>query len=173
MSSFGEDTAANGLTAVEVSVSPVDKFREFLTTKGQRLTHERQRIAEEVFSDHEHFDADQLTQRLRSAGTKAVSRATVYRTLNLMVDGGLLRRVARPNGSEVYEHDYGYPEHDHLICSQCDTLIEFPAVDVSKIVEDVAAQHGFRVDGHRLEVYGVCSNCLRPRQRRHRKLDQI
>ena len=156
------------LPTVEVAVSPVDKFREFLATKSQRLTHERLRIVEEVFSDHEHFDADQLAQRLNS-----VSRATVYRTLNLMVDGGLLRRVARPNDREVFEHDYGYPEHDHLICKQCGNLIEFPAVDVSQIVDDVAAQQGFRVEGHRLEVYGVCAECLRPRQRRHRKLDQI
>lgn len=168
MSNALEDISVSELPAVEVAVSPVDKFREFLATKGQRLTHERQRIVEEVFSDHEHFDADQLTQRLT-----AVSRATVYRTLNLMVDGGLLRKVARPNDREVFEHDYGYPEHDHLICGQCGNLIEFPSEEVSRIVEQVGSQQGFRVEGHRLEVYGTCSDCLRPRQRRHRKLDQI
>lgn len=157
------------LPTVEVAVSPVDKFREFLATKGMRLTPERRQIAEEVFSDHEHFDADQLALRLRPG-----SRPTMYRTLSLLVDGGLLRKVAsRPNGGAVYEHDYGYPEHDHLICNQCGKLIEFPAVDVSQIVDEAALQHGFRVEGHRLEVYGVCSECLRPRQRRHRKLDQI
>jgi Fur family ferric uptake transcriptional regulator len=157
------------LPTVEVAVSPVDKFREFLATKSLRLTQERRQVAEEVFSDHEHFDAEQLAQRLKS-----VSRATVYRTLTLMDDGGLLRKVARrANGKAVYEHDYGYPEHDHLICNQCGTLIEFPAVDVTQIVDEVAVQQGFRVEGHRLEVYGVCSECLRPRQRRHRKLDQI
>jgi Fur family ferric uptake transcriptional regulator len=164
----------DGLLAVEVAVSPVDKFREYLMTKGLRLTHERRLIVDEVFSDHEHFDANQLSERLsRGKPGHSVSRPTVYRALILLVEAGLLRKVARPNRREVFEHDYGYPEHDHLICNQCGNLIEFPADDVSRIVDDVAATHGFRVEGHRLEVYGLCSNCLRPRQRRHQKLDQI
>ena len=162
------------LLAVEVAVSPVDKFREYLVTKGKRLTSERQLIVDEVFSDHEHFDANQLTARLSQGKLGlSVSRPTVYRALTLLVEAGLLRKVARPNGREVFEHDYGYPEHDHLICNQCGNLIEFPADEVSRIVDEVAASQGFRVEGHRLEVYGLCSNCLRPRQRRHRKLDQI
>lgn len=162
------------LPAVEVAVSPAEKFREFLMTKGMRLTHERRVILDEVFSDHEHFDADELVERLsRDKSGRSVSRATVYRTLTLMVEGGLLRKVARPNDREVYEHDYGYPEHDHLICSQCGDLIEFPAEEISRFVERVASEHGFRVEGHRLEVYGLCAQCLRPRQRRHKKLDQI
>ena len=162
------------LLAVEVAVSPVDKFREYLVTKGKRLTPERRLIVDEVFSDHEHFDANQLTARLSQGKPGlSVSRPTVYRALTLLVEAGLLRKVARPNGREVFEHDYGYPEHDHLICNQCGNLIEFPADEVSRIVDEVAASQGFRVERHRLEVYGLCSNCLRPRQRRHRKLDQI
>lgn len=164
----------NELHAIEVSISPVEKFQEFLSTRGMRLTPERRWIVEEVFSDHEHFDAEQLIERVsQGKSNRKVSRATVYRTLNALEEAGLLRKVARPNDREVYEHDYGYPEHDHLICNNCGELIEFPADEISKIVAEVAGQHGFRVEGHRLEVYGVCSNCLRPRQRRHRKLDQI
>ncbi len=101
-----------------------------------------------------------------------VSRATVYRALRLMVEAGLLRRVARPNGREVYEHDYGYPQHDHFICRECGQLIEFDNGAISEVVEQVAAQNGFRVSGHRLEVYGLCKNCSRP-QRRHSKLDLL
>lgn len=163
------------LPAVEVSASPREKFEEFLATRGLRLTPERLAIVEEVFSSHRHFDGDELTARLinrKGGGDIRVSRATVYRALRLLVEAGLLRRVARPNGREVYEHDYGYPQHDHFICRECGELIEFHNGAISDILEEVAASHGFRVSGHRLEVYGRCQKCSRP-QRRHGKLDLL
>ena len=161
------------LPAVEVSASPRDKFEEFLATRGLRLTPERAAIVEEVFSSHRHFDGDELTVRLIDRkGDVRVSRATVYRALRLMVEAGLLRRVARPNGREVYEHDYGYPQHDHFICRSCGQLIEFQNGAISDVLEEVAARNNFRVSGHRLEVYGLCEKCSRP-QRRHSKLDLL
>jgi Fur family ferric uptake transcriptional regulator len=162
------------LAAVHVAVSPADKFREYLATRGKRLTRERETIVNAVFSSHEHFDSDQLVSRLanRTDGQR-VSRATVYRTLDWMVEAGLLRRVARSHNREVYEHDYGYPQHDHLICSKCGQLIEFENAPLARILDDVATGHGFRMVGHRLEVYGLCADCSRPPRTRHRKLDMI
>lgn len=162
------------LATIAVSASPADKFREYLATRGKRLTRERETIVAEVFASHEHFDTDQLVNRLstRTDG-KRVSRATVYRTLDDMVLAGLLRKVARSHDREVYEHDYGYPQHDHLICSKCGTLIEFENAPLSRILDSVAAEHGFRMTGHRLEVYGMCAECSRPPRLRHRKLDMI
>ncbi len=161
------------ISSLDMAVSPVEKFQEFLATKSMRLTHERAVIVEEVFSSHHHFDADELASRVsgRHDG-RNVSRPTVYRTLKLLVEAGILRRVARPNGREVYEHDYGYPQHDHFICRGCGTLIEFHNEMISRILEDVAAEHGFRMNEHRLEVYGLCGECSRP-QRRHDKLDLL
>ena len=121
------------LPSVEVSASPRDKFEEFLATRSLRLTPERAAIVDEVFSSHRHFDGDELTARLIDRkGDVRVSRATVYRALRLMVEAGLLRRVARPNGREVYEHDYGYPQHDHFICRECGQLIEFQNAVISR-----------------------------------------
>src|ERR1700733_10320738 len=170
---MGKSLPKSDLRAVEVSASPRDKFEEFLATRGLRLTPERSAIVDEVFSSHRHFDGDELTARLlEHKGDVRVSRATVYRALRLMVDAGLLRRVARPNGREVYEHDYGYPQHDHFICRVCGELIEFQNGAISQILDEVAAKNSFRVSGHRLEVYGLCSKCSRP-QRRHSKLDLL
>ncbi len=153
------------------AASPLDKFQEYLKTKGKRLTRERTIIVEEVFSDHEHFDSDQLVARLSQHHDKRrVSRSTVYRTLAEMVDAGLLRKVARPHDREVYEHDYGYPQHDHFICGKCGELIEFRNQSISEVLDEVAADHGFRISGHRLEVYGTCDKCSRMK-RRHPKLD--
>lgn len=159
----------------QVSASPIEKFREYLSTQGKRLTQERETIVREIFSEHEHFDSDQIVARLsqpRRDGGR-VSRATVYRAVREMQDAGLIRKVARTNDREVYEHDYGYPQHDHLICEKCGELVEFHNNEISAVLERIAADHGFRMNGHRLEVYGICAACAKPPDRRHRKLDMI
>ena len=162
------------LTAVSVTVSAVDKFREFLLTKGMRLTSERETVVTAVYATHEHFDADLWVAKLeRRKGAPRASRSTVYRTLRLLEEAGLIRKVARANDREVYEHDYGYPQHDHLICKKCGEMIEFPNAAIAAVLEQIAAEHGFRMSGHRLEVDGVCDTCSRPPQRVHRKLDMI
>lgn len=166
--------SVSSLISMDVAVAPVDKFREFLLTKGMRLTPEREAIVEAVYATHDHFDAEQWVGNLaRPKGQSSASRSTIYRTLNLLVEAGLLRRVARANDREVYEHDYGYPQHDHLICKKCGSMIEFLNTDVAELLEKIAADHGFRMSGHRLEVEGVCATCSRPPQRSHRKLDMI
>lgn len=160
------------LSAIDTQISPVEKFREYLATRGKRLTREREFIVEYVFSTHEHFDSDQLVKRLDENNDGiSVSRATVYRTLKQLVKAGLLRKVARPNGRDVYEHDYGYPQHDHLVCNKCGTLIEFHNDEISTIVEQLAAAEGFITSSHRLEVYGLCRDCSKPQRKRHKKLE--
>jgi Fur family ferric uptake transcriptional regulator len=160
--------------SLDVAVSPVQKFQEYLAIKGMRLTAARSIIVKEVFASHEHFDVDTLVDRLsKRADGRRVSRSSIYRAISWLEEAGLVRKVARTNDRDVYEHDYGYPQHDHLICSKCGTLIEFRNQAISELLEDVAAEHGFRMKGHRLEVYGMCAACSRPPQRRHRKLDMV
>jgi Fur family ferric uptake transcriptional regulator len=159
---------------MSVAVSPLDKFREYLATKRKRLTQERAIIVEEVFSDHEHFEPEQLVARMQQREDgRRVSRSTVYRTLSGLEEAGLLRKVARNDKSEVYEHDYGYPQHDHLICKKCGSLTEFTNESISKLLDEVSSDHRFRMAGHRLEVYGICEKCSGPVQRRHPGLDRI
>ena len=165
----------NELSSLDVAVTPAEKFQEFLATKGKRLTQERAIIVDEVFAGHEHFDADQLVDRLSSPRNgRRVSRSTIYRTLSSLEEAGLIRKVAQTeHGSGIYEHDYGYPQHDHFICKKCGALIEFHNEAISRILEEVAHEHGFRMTGHRMEVYGTCEACNRPVQRRHRKLEFV
>ncbi|APZ90841.1 Ferric uptake regulation protein [Fuerstiella marisgermanici] len=162
------------LVPKQVAVTPVEKFREFLVTRGMRLTHERDTIVREIFSDHDHFDCEDIASRLdKPQDGNRVSRATVYRTVTQLEEAGLIRKVARANDREVYEHDYGYPQHDHFICQKCDKLIEFRNEDISAILDKVSLEMGFRMTGHRLEAHGICSECAKPPSRRHRKLDMI
>jgi Fur family transcriptional regulator, ferric uptake regulator len=160
------------LGSVDVNLTPLARFEEFLQSRGKRVTQQRRAIVERVFSHHEHFDADDLIEQLRqSADDRSVSRPTVYRTLTELVDAGLLRKMVL-NERSVYEHDYGYPQHDHLHCEKCDKLIEFSSDEVKEIRDAVGREHNFRVHGHRLIITGVCAECSRPK-RTTRRLDLI
>ncbi len=153
------------LGTVETALTPSQRFEEFLQSRGKRTTQQRRIIVEQVFSHHEHFDAETLLMDLaRSVGGRKVSRPTVYRTLSELVDSGLLR-IMTLAGRAIYEHDYGYPQHDHLHCTDCDKLIEFASEDVQKIRDAVAREHQFRVTGHRLIISGVCADCRQAKQR--------
>jgi len=152
------------LGTVEVSLTPVERLEEYLQSRGKRVTQQRRIIVEQVFARHEHFDADDLLAQLQTlVGPKKVSRPTVYRTLSELVEAGLLRKMAL-SGRSVYEHDYGYPQHDHLHCTKCDKLIEFSSDEVKRLREAVGREHQFRVAGHRLIINGVCADCARARR---------
>lgn len=156
------------LTAVEVSQTPEERFREYLASrpKPQRFTDQQRELVRHIFAKHKHFDTDELLADLKGAG-KNVSRATVYRTLTKLVDAGLLRKI-EVGSRTVYDHDYGYPMHEHLVCEQCGTMIEFqhPAIDAA--LREVAASHRFRVVGHTLVVRGTCAECNAARAARRR-----
>jgi Fur family ferric uptake transcriptional regulator len=161
------------LGTVDVALTPLERFEEFCQSRGKRITRQRRMLVEHVFRRHEHFDADDLIDDLsRSHGPRRVSRPTVYRTLHELVDAGLLRQMTL-GGRSVYEHDYGYPQHDHLHCQTCNRLIEFRSDELSRICEAAAAEHAFRATGHRLIVTGTCAICLQAYRRRKRPLDRI
>lgn len=158
--------------SVEVALTPSQRFEEYLQSRGKRITRQRRQLVEQVFAQHEHFDADELLALLEQRlGKRKVSRSTVYRTLSWLEEAGLLRRMEL-GGRTVYEHDYGYPQHDHLYCEKCRKLIEFHSDAIGEICEAVARENNFRLSGHKLILTGLCSECVRTR-RRLRPLDLI
>ncbi|HEY2760828.1 MAG TPA: Fur family transcriptional regulator [Pirellulales bacterium] len=161
------------LGTVEVALSPLERFEEYLQARGKRITHQRRALVEQIAARHEHFDADQLLAELthKAAGRK-VSRPTIYRTLTEMVEAGLLRKMVL-GGRAVYEHDYGYPQHDHLHCTECGKLIEFSSDELMQLREAVGREHQFRVMGHRLIISGVCAQCRVAARQRVRRLDLV
>ncbi len=158
------------LAPLEIVSSPEDKFREFLEIRGEKLTEPRKVLIRHIFNSHKHFDADELVAELHGADRR-VSRSTVYRTLRLLVDAGLLRELRLTNRT-AYEHDYGYPSHDHMHCTECNTVIEFRNDEIRRLRDAIAAEHGFRASGHRFMMTGVCSACSRAKSPR-RRLDLI
>lgn len=160
------------LPAVAVSQSPEDKFREYLASRPrpQRYTDQQRDMVKYIFSQHNHFDADTLIDAMKKANFR-VSRATVYRTLAKLVDAGLLRRLEL--GPKMhYEHDYGYPKHDHLQCAQCGQMIEFQDPAIEAAIRQVCRQHHFQASGHTFVIRGTCADCNRARVTR-RMLDLV
>ncbi len=158
------------LGPLAVSESPEEKFREFLEIRGEKLTEPRRVLVRHIFATHKHFDADELVADLRAAD-RQVSRSTVYRTLKLLVEAGLLRELRLTNRT-AYEHDYGYPSHDHLHCTECGLIVEFTNEEVRRLREAVSREHGFFPKGHRLIIQGLCTKCHKSRSPR-RRLDLI
>ena len=149
------------LGSIQVKLPPADRFSQFLQGKGKRITQQRRLIVETVFSHHDHFDADELMDHLQQLiAQRKISRPTVYRTLAELVEAGMLRKMSL-GGRSVYEHDYGYPSHDHLYCQNCNRLIEFHSADLERIRDTVSRQHDFEVLGHRMFVTGICADCRR------------
>lgn len=152
------------LGSVQVQLSPVECFAQFLQTRGKRVTQQRRIIVEQVFSHHDHFDADELINHLQELiAQRKVSRPTVYRTLSELVEAGLLRQMSL-GGRSVYEHDYGYPRHDHLYCQICNRLIEFQTPELERLAEAVAREYDFAAKGHRMFITGICAECRRAKK---------
>jgi Fur family transcriptional regulator, ferric uptake regulator len=152
-------TGSFSLASVRVKLSPGERFAQFLQGRGKRVTAQRQLIVEQIFSHHDHFDVDGLLEHLQPLiAQRRVSRPTVYRTLAELVEAGMLRKM-EISGRSVFEHDYGYPQHDHLYCQVCNRLIEFQSVELEQIRDQVARQEDFEVIGHRMFVTGICADC--------------
>jgi len=139
------------------------KFIEFLRGSGQKVTRARKKVLEEVYRHHDHFDADELYLRLKEHEAD-VSRATVYRTLSLLDQCGLVRRLEGETRS-LYEHVLGHPHHDHLICLRCGRILEFNDVRMEEMQQEVCKQFSFRMVSHTQAIYGFCRKCQSKNQR--------
>lgn len=133
-------------------------FREFLSSKGLKFTKERQRILDAVFAFHGHFDPEELFKTMRSKGLQ-VSKASVYRTLPLLVESGLVEQVEKNDKHAHYEHTFGHGHHDHLICMKCGTVIEVFSPKLERIQDELCMVSGFKGVTHTLEIKGYCCNC--------------
>jgi len=138
-------------------------FKEFLEGKGMRLTSEREAILDEVIKLKGHFDPEELHYSLRNKG-KNVSRASVYRTIPLMVEAGILEQVERTHTHAHYEAAFGDSHHDHMLCLHCGSVVEFYSEELEKLQEKVCQDQGFECLAHTLEIKGYCAKCQKKMQ---------
>jgi len=133
-------------------------FQNFLGEKGLKLTKERTAVLKEVFLFHGHFDPEHLYLRIKDSGSKA-SRASVYRTLNLLVESGLVEKVTRTEKGNVYEHTFGHTHHDHMICDLCGSITEFYSEKLENLQKEICIANDFIGRSHTLEIRGYCPEC--------------
>jgi Fur family ferric uptake transcriptional regulator len=136
-------------------------FRNFLRDRGLKFTKERGIILEEVSSLKRHFDIDEFFRVLRKKLHK-VSRASLYRTIPLLVECGLVDEIKTLDTHTYYEYSYGREHHDHLICLNCGTVIEFHSEKLEQLQNEICVHADFRGIRHVLEVQGYCQNCSGP-----------
>ncbi|MFZ0334134.1 MAG: Fur family transcriptional regulator [Candidatus Acidiferrales bacterium] len=125
---------------------------------ASRRTRERELIFDYVETLHGHFSADDLHFGLHHRG-KRVSRATIYRTLDLLVDEGVLQRVPVDEGGFVYEHIHGRSQHAHLFCLACGKLVDYPMPMLGRLPQRVRQEAGFQMEHVLLRVCGYCKRC--------------
>ena len=138
------------------------RLERFLAEKKLRLTRQRKEILELAWSTHDHFSADEMAEWTRKTDSRP-SRATVYRTLRLLVEGGFLSAVDRGRSGVLYEHILGHSHHDHMVCLSCGRIIEFRCQEIEDLQEREAAKHHFRLEHHTLLLEGSCTVCLKER----------
>src|SRR5215213_9104431 len=133
-----------------------EKFMKFLEEKKLRITSQRRAIVDSVFETEEHFTAEQLLAWSRRRD-KSVSRATVYRTLPLLTESGLVREMDFGKDYKFYDPNYAeHPHHNHIICQDCEKIVEFESAKIEKLENEISQRLGFSLKAHRLQITATC-----------------
>jgi Fur family ferric uptake transcriptional regulator len=134
------------------------RVRDEARRRGVRWTNQRQAIVETFIAADEHITVEDLHHRVRSID-RTISAATVYRTVNMLVEMGVATKRHFGNGSATFECEVNKEHHDHFVCTSCGRIIEFHNDAIETLQETVAKEHGFTLSHHRMELYGICASC--------------
>ena len=137
---------------------PLLRFERTLRGRSLRLTGSRRAIAEAVLERSGHFTIEELVESLRRRGVRG-SKATVYRTLPLLTEAGILQAAVVQGEIRSYESPVGREHHDHLVCRRCGRVVEFEEEALERLQREIAARHGFRLEGHHHQLVGICARC--------------
>jgi len=133
-------------------------FSEHIQKAGLRHTAQRDLILEIFLRTEEHLSSEDLYWLVHKEDS-SVGHTTVYRTLKLLTDAGLAREVRFGDGKTYYEHHYNQEHHDHMICTECGTVVEFFSPEIEDLQEKVATQYGFKLTHHSMRILGLCGDC--------------
>ena len=137
------------------------KFLCFLESKKLRMTSQRMAIIDTVFDTEQHFTAEQLLVWSRTRD-QSVSRATVYRTLPLLTESGLVHAMDFGKDYKYYDPNYAdHPNHNHIICNDCERIVEFESDKISRLEDEITHKLGFSVKSQRLQITGSCEELKR------------
>ncbi len=136
----------------------LDAFRRYMRDHNLPVTHQREVIAATLFHSDSHLSVDDI-ERIVRADRAHVGKATIYRTLDLLVRAGLVDEHDFGEGFRRYEPRGARGHHEHLLCVECGKVVEFTSERIERMNVLIAEEHGFRHQHHRLEISGTCREC--------------
>ena len=136
----------------------ISKFRNILRRERLKYTPQRVAVLEEVLKDKGHRECEDIYLALRQKNNQ-VSRATIYRTMDILVKNGYVRKMEIGDGRARYESKVGSSHHDHLICTSCGNILEFVDHDIEDIQEKIAKHYHFKLQRHIHQLFGLCKKC--------------
>ena len=139
-------------------------LQRHIAKRHLKTTKERSAVLRALLEAERHVTAEELYRVMKQKGS-SIGLATIYRALNLFCESGLAEQRQFGDGHARYELTYNVNHHDHLVCTRCDRIIEFENLDIEKLQEKVARRHRFTVYKHKLELYGLCSDCSKGDER--------
>ncbi|HUI67576.1 MAG TPA: transcriptional repressor [Nitrospirota bacterium] len=137
---------------------PSEHLAEYLSRQGLKSTQQRDKILQIFVDAGRHVSAEELYEHVKKVHP-GIGYATVYRTLKLLTNAGLAEERRFEDGFTRYEYKVSDGHHDHLICTKCGTIIEFENQRIEALQQDVARKNRFKVQSHKLELYGLCAVC--------------
>lgn len=147
------------MTCISTKDTVKKLFIDYLERKGHRKTPERFSILEEIYTHEGHFDIETLYIFMKNKKYR-VSRATLYNTIELLLDCGLVVKHQFGKNIAQFEKAYECKQHDHLICTRCGKVIEFCDPRVQEIKNTAGRTMNFRISHHSLYFYGTCNDCI-------------
>ena len=139
-------------------MSSSDTLKKVLKKEGLRYTHQRQAVWDELSASDEHRDAEEIYLALYNSELN-VSRATVYRTIDVLVKNNLVRKLELGDGRARYEHKMDIAHHDHLICVQCGKIKEFMDNMIEDRQEMIVQKFGYKLIRHIHQLFVICDEC--------------
>ena len=146
----------------------MEAFESYLRRRELRMTLPRRKLVEKIYRIHDHFDADGLLVEFRKKNIR-ISRATIYRTLELLSEANLVTKTAFRDNKASYELAFGHDHHDHLICNACGAIVEFKDDVIEARQKRICKRFGFAIACHSHKIYGLCSLCRRRRRSKRSK----
>ena len=136
----------------------LSQFKNILRREGLKYTPQRVAVLKEILKDKGHRECEDIYLALRQKGSH-VSRATIYRTMDILVKNDFARKMEIGDGRARYESKVDSPHHDHIVCTSCRKIMEFVDQDVEDLQNKIAKRYHFKLQRHTHQLFGICKEC--------------